>query len=75
MGFSRHEHWSGLQCPAPGDITHPGIETGQEEKGTTEDEMAGRHHQLNGHEFECLMASLLLLLLSRFSCVQLCVTP
>ena len=22
------------------------------EKGTTEDEMAGRHHQLNGHEFE-----------------------
>ena len=25
---------------------------GQEEKGTTEDEMAGWHHQLNGHEFE-----------------------
>ena len=24
----------------------------QEEKGTTEDEMAGRHHWLNGHEFE-----------------------
>ena len=24
---------------------------GQEEKGTTEGEMAGRHHQLNGHEF------------------------
>ena len=24
----------------------------QEEKGTTEDEMAGWHHQLNGHEFE-----------------------
>ena len=24
---------------------------GQEEKGTPEDEMAGRHHQLNGHEF------------------------
>ena len=23
-----------------------------EEKGTTEDEMAGRDHQLNGHEFE-----------------------
>ena len=21
-------------------------------QGTTEDEMAGRHHQLNGHEFE-----------------------
>jgi len=24
----------------------------QEEKGTTEDEMVGRHHGLNGHEFE-----------------------
>ena len=24
----------------------------QEEKGTTEDEMVGRHHRLNGHEFE-----------------------
>ena len=24
---------------------------GQEEKGTTEDEMAGRLHRLNGHEF------------------------
>ena len=25
---------------------------GGEEKGMTEDEMAGWHHQLNGHEFE-----------------------
>ena len=25
---------------------------GQEEKGTTEDEMAGWHHQLDGLEFE-----------------------
>ena len=25
---------------------------GQEEKGTTEDEMVGWHHRLNGHEFE-----------------------
>jgi len=24
----------------------------QEEKGTTDDEMVGWHHQLNGHEFE-----------------------
>ena len=24
----------------------------QEEKGTTEDEMTGWHHRLNGHEFE-----------------------
>ena len=29
-----------------------GRDWGQEEKGTTEDEMVGWHHQLNGHEFE-----------------------
>ena len=29
-----------------------GRDWGQEEKGTTEDEMVGWHHELNGHEFE-----------------------
>ena len=29
----------------------PGRDWGQEEKGTTEDEVAGWHHQLNRHEF------------------------
>ena len=29
-----------------------GREWGQEEKGTTENEMDGWHHQLDGHEFE-----------------------
>ena len=29
-----------------------GRDWGQDEKGTTEDEMAGGHHPLNGHEFE-----------------------
>ena len=29
-----------------------GRDCGQEEKGTTEDEMAGWHHRLNGHEFK-----------------------
>ena len=28
-----------------------GRDWGQEEKGTTEDEMAEWHHQLDGHEF------------------------
>ena len=23
MGFSRHEYWSGLPCPTPGDLPHP----------------------------------------------------
>ena len=30
----------------------PGKDWRQEKKETTEDEMAGWHHQLNGHEFE-----------------------
>ena len=34
-----------------GKDTDAGRDWGQEEKGTTEDEMAGWHHQLNGHEF------------------------
>ena len=29
-----------------------GKDWGQEEKGTTEDEMVGRHRQLNAHESE-----------------------
>ena len=29
-----------------------GKDWGQEEKRTTEHEMAGRHHRLDGHEFE-----------------------
>ena len=34
-----------------------GKDWGQEEKGTTEDEMVGWHHQLNGHEFEQALGS------------------
>ena len=33
-----------------------GKDWGQEEKGTTEDEMAGWHHQLNGHGFGWTLA-------------------
>ena len=29
-----------------------GKDWGQEKKGTTEDEMAGWHHRLDGHEFD-----------------------
>ena len=32
--------------------TDAGKDGEQEEKGTTEDEIVGRHHQLDGHEFE-----------------------
>ena len=26
MGFPRQEYWSGLPCPPPGDLPHPGLE-------------------------------------------------
>ena len=32
-----------------------GKDGGQEEKGTTEDEMVGWRHQLNGHAFEQIL--------------------
>ena len=35
-----------------GEDPDAGKNWGQEEKGTTEDEMAGWHHRLDGHEFE-----------------------
>ena len=35
-----------------GKDSHDGKDWRQEEKGMTEDEMVGWHHQLNGHEFE-----------------------
>ena len=28
MGFSRQEYWNGWPCPPPGDLPHPGIESG-----------------------------------------------
>ena len=35
-----------------GKDTDAGKDSGQEEKGTTEHEMVGWHHRLDGHEFE-----------------------
>ena len=37
---------------AIGKYSDAGGDWGQKEKRTTEDEMAGWHHPLNGHEFE-----------------------
>ena len=28
IGFSNQEYWSGLLFPSPGDLPHPGIESG-----------------------------------------------
>ena len=40
------------KCWLIGGDSDAGRDWGQEEKGTTEDEMAGWHHQLDGHESE-----------------------
>ena len=50
MGFSRQECWSGLPCPPPGDLPHPGLEAGppalQVESLLTEPPgKPGRRHQ------------------------------
>ena len=41
-----------LKSQFPGKDPDAGKERRQEEKGTTEDEMVGWHHRLNGHESE-----------------------
>ena len=44
--------WLKTQRVDFGKDSDAGRDWGQEEKGTTEDEMVGWHYQLNGHEFE-----------------------
>ena len=41
-----------VKCWLIGKDSDAGRDWGQEEKGTTEDEMAGWHHQLDGHGFQ-----------------------
>ena len=41
-----------MGCFILGKDSDAGRDWGQEEKGTTEDEMAGWHHPLDGREFE-----------------------
>ena len=41
-----------LKLKLTGKDSDAGRDWGQEEKGMTENEMAGWHHQINGHEFE-----------------------
>ena len=41
-----------LKSQLIGKYPDAGRDWGQEEKGTTEDEMARWHHQLDGHDFE-----------------------
>ena len=40
-----------MRVDSIGKVSDAGRDCGQEEKGRTEDEMAGWHHQLDAHEF------------------------
>ena len=48
LQYFGHLMWKADNRKDPG----AGKDWGQKEKGTTEDEMVGWHHQLNGHKFE-----------------------
>ena len=45
-------HWKNLKNRLIGKDPDAGKDGRREEKGTTEDEMVGWHHRLDGHEFE-----------------------
>ena len=66
-GFSRQAYWSAWPCPSPADLPNPGIKP----KSLTFPAVAGGFFTTS----TIWEALLLLLLLSCFSCVQLCATP
>ena len=68
MEFSRQECWSGLPFPSPGDLPWPRDQT-------RVSCIAGRHFTIWPTREAQRLSMLLLLLLSRFSCVRLCETP
>ena len=71
MGFSKQEHWSGLPCPPPGDLPNPGMEA----TSLMSPALAGGFFTTSATWEAQPSSLLLLLLLSRFSRVQLCSTP
>ena len=66
MEFSREEYWSGLPFPTPRDLLNPGIEP----VSLVSPALVGGFFT-TGNPILMLM----LMLLSRFSHVQLCATP
>ena len=69
MGFSSREYWSGLPCPSPGDLPDPGIEP----SSLVSPALADRFFTTSA-TWEAQSCQWVLLLLSRFSRVQLCAT-
>ena len=48
MGFSRHEYWSGLPVPSPGDLPDPGIEP--RSPTFQADALTSEPHMLRGYQ-------------------------
>ena len=72
--FSRQEYWSGLPFPTPGDLSNPGIKPTPpvSPASTSRFFTTSATWEVQVQHRGWL---LLLLLLSHFSCVRLCVTP
>ena len=68
---SRQEYWSGMPCPTAGDLPNSGIEP----KSFVSPAFVGRLYTSPTWEAPGSLLLLLLLLLSRFSRVQLRATP
>ena len=67
MGLSKQKYWSGLPFPPPGDLPNPGIKPISPVSPALQADSLPRRHLGS--------PSTWLLLLSRFSRVQLCATP
>ena len=65
MEFSRHEYWSGLSCPPPGDLPDPGIEA-------TSSAMAGRFCTTSATR-EALVPYIFIIMILRFIHVAVCI--
>ena len=71
VGFPRQEYWSGLPLPSPGESSRP-----MDQTCISSVSCLGRQILYHWATREALYkVILLLLLLSRFSCVWLCATP
>ena len=79
MGFSRQEYWSGLPCPPPGNLPHPGIKPmclmspavagGFFTTGATSRPLVSVHwlHRLGSRSMDCCLSCISCLLILLFA--------
>ena len=59
VGFSRQEYWSGLPCPAPGDIPTPGIKPASPVAPTFQADSLPLNHSYDSIQFSLVAQSCL----------------